>query len=749
MIPTNLRISQKLFWALCFCWLWLSPSAAQIVLNAPAPADNPNLAGNSPWTAICASPSFNEYFVEISWAGSPSGDNTFILELSNASGDFSNPLELATSNENNSNNPFTLSFAIPTDTRGQGYKMRVRSTNPAKTSPESDAYHMYYMDVTSNLNISVNGDGQPPGTVCSSESITLQVDNIDNPETYQYLWYRSGTLLTGESGHTLAVSQSGMYYTYIDYGSTCTGSGNTDSNIVDVTIGGGTNNISINTPSKTALCAGDTETLSINTTDPAWNYQWYKDGNAISGATASTYTVDSSSAGFEGEYQVEISGDDICSERSEGVTITNADNFTVTRDNAASVVLLPGQTKTLSVTTSAVSPSFEWYRNGASIGNDSATLDVTQEGDYYVAVTQGGGSCPGTIKNSEETNVVSPASFEMTIAYASNYEACVSTSIVLQVATITAVLDNDEKIDVTSDVTNSFTYQWKKDNANVGGATSNSISLTSTDENGDYVLDGTLGTYNVSSNTLSVTLLTSETVAITSNGTVYCSGGDPIVISTDTNLASETYAWEKDGTSYNTTDTSLTITETGIYRLALDKNGCTLYSNEITITPMDSSLVTLDPGDNIVFPEGGSATINASGGSSYRWFNENNDELGSTSSLTLTEPGNYRLVAMVDNCEVIKPFSVEHLDTFNVPNVITPNGDGANDQWIIPNTYSNKQDVNVIIYNDKGEELLNEMGYQNNWPDSTMGFPKQNMVFYYIIKNAEKTLKQGTITVIR
>ena len=53
------------------------------VLNKPTAADNPNLAGNSAWTAACASGSFNEYFVNFTW--SPplvDSNNEFILELS-------------------------------------------------------------------------------------------------------------------------------------------------------------------------------------------------------------------------------------------------------------------------------------------------------------------------------------------------------------------------------------------------------------------------------------------------------------------------------------------------------------------------------------------------------------------------------------------------------------------------------------------------------------------------------------------
>ena len=92
---------------------------------------------------------------------------------------------------------------------------------------------------------------------------------------------------------------------------------------------------------------------------------------------------------------------------------------------------------------------------------------------------------------------------------------------------------------------------------------------------------------------------------------------------------------------------------------------------------------------------------------------------------------------------------MEYLDTFRVPNVITVNGDGINDLWVIPNSYSNKPDVSVIIYNQNGEEIYNQTNYQNNWPQASTSFAHQNMVFYYKILDDGGVLKQGTITVIR
>ncbi|WP_282074924.1 gliding motility-associated C-terminal domain-containing protein [Maribacter aquivivus] len=735
--------------SMLFCAFQLSAQA--IVINAPEPADNPNLSGSTPWSAVCAgNGGFNEYFVNITWIGTANAGNEFILELSDASGSFTNAQTLQTITDQNAVKDFDTSFAIPTDTRGEGYKMRVRSTDPVKVGSESEAFNMYYMDVTSNLNISELGDGVPPGTVCSTGAITLQVDNIANPETYQYIWFRSGTELTSETGHTLNVTQSGMYNVYINYGPRCTGSGNTDSNIVDVTIGGSGTGIAVTAPTKTSLCSTDTEMLSIDQTDASWSYQWFKDDVEIVGATATSYNVNAANAGFEGDYAVEISGTGICNERSAVVTITNAELYTVFVENEINMVLLPTQNEVLSVSTTAVTPSYKWFRNAIEIsGETNSTLTITEDGEYYAEVTQTGGACSVSSKNSDVTTVVSPASFEITINYTDAYTSCETTSTILGVELINAVAADGTITDVTSALLDGFTYEWSKDGAAISGATNNSISLASNSENGDYDLNAVVGSFIVDSNVLPVQLLTNETVSITSSGTVFCSGGETITLSTTTDLSSATYQWQLDGASINTTDEVLTVSTAGTYTLAIDRDGCSLISNEIVVTPLDENLITLDPGTEIVMPEGTTRLVTASGGTAYRWLDANAVEVSNSDSINFTEAGSYTLIASIDNCEIVRQIEVTYLDTFKVPNVITVNGDGINDQWIIPNSYSNKADVNVIIYNEQGQEIVNEFDYKNNWPQSTTAFTKQNMVFYYKIRNASEVLKQGTITVIR
>lgn len=741
--------------ALLCGFLYLPQGSAQ-VLNAPEAAPNQTPPpGTNPWSAACASESFNDYWARFTW--SPplvNSDNEFILELSDASGSFSNPEELARDNTKNTTFDFYFQFSLPQDTRGEGYRLRVRSTSPALTSPASDPYPMYYLDVNSALTIRPQGQpdfGDGTAQVCDGNSITIEVYGLANSETYRYNWYRSGTPISG-TGPSISVTQGGMYAAEIDFGS-CSGSGNTLSNLIDVTTGSSIG-VAINPPAKTALCPGETVALEANISGQGLTYTWFRDGEAVTSPAIddSSLLIDAGVTGFEGDYQVEIFGDDACVERSAAVTITNAGNFTVTRENPANMIVLPGQTATLSVSTDASGVTYQWYRDGSPIsGATSASLSVsdTETGNYFVRVSLTGGTCSNTSVDSEPTAVVAPASLEMDIAYSGSYSPCANISTVLEVAQVRALDAAGNETDITSDVLGALTFQWYLNGNPVSGATSSSISLVDVAENGDYHLEASVSGYNPASNILAVQLRVNETLNISSSDLTVCGPAEPVTLSTSRDLTGETFDWYRDGEALNQSTPALEVSEPGTYHLVLEVGGCPIPSNEIILSSLDETIIALDPGTDIRIPEGTSRTVTASGGDSYRWFDSNNSEISNASTVSLTQEGSYLLIANVGGCEVSRTLSVAYLDTFKVPNVISVNGDGINDQWVIPNSYSGKPDVIVTIYNEKGEEVLNVNNYQNNWPASSASFSRQNMVFYYKIRNAEKTLKQGTITVIR
>lgn len=745
----------RILQVVCVCFVLSIEMNAQ-VLNKPVPADNPNLPGNSAWTAACASSDFNEYFVNFTW-NPPlvNGDNEFILELSDGNGNFSSPTELARVSDQNTTFDFDFQFALPTDTRGEGYRMRVKSTSPALTSPSSDPYSMYYIDYNSPILISQDGSGSiPPGGtihICDGNTIVLSPHNVANANTYQYNWYRSGTPLS-EKSENLNVSTAGMYYVEIDYGATCSGSANTLSNTIEITTGT-SQGLAINPPAKTALCPSETLTLQANISGSGFTYTWFKDGVAITSPTVDddSYLIDAAIAGFEGDYQVEIDGAATCQEMSAAITITNAGDFTVTRDNEANIVLLPSQTKTLSVSTTAGTPDYQWYKDGSPIAGETAnSLVINAIGTYFARVAESGGACASSPVDSETTTVVAPDSFEFIVDYVTSYTACSSTDVTLGLVQINAVGSSGARTDVTSDIEDSFAYQWEKDAVSVSGETSNTLIVTDNTDNGSYVLTGTVDSYNALSNALSVQLRSSETISIASNnGNVICQGANDIILSTPRDLSGDSFEWHRDGTDTGAANTTFTVTESGTYELVVMIDGCPVPSSPIVISDFDDSQLVLDNDTNIVFPEGESVTVRASGAANYQWFDSGNNLISNSDTNTFSEEGEYLLVAEIGDCQVSRVLTVEFQDTFRVPNVITTNGDGINDLWVLPNTYSRRSDVTVTVFNEKGQEIFNQNNYQNNWPESTTAFSQQNMVFYYKIKKENNTIKQGTITVIK
>ncbi|MDB5157772.1 MAG: beta-propeller fold lactonase family protein [Mucilaginibacter sp.] len=95
-------------------------------------------------------------------------------------------------------------------------------------------------------------------------------------------------------------------------------------------------------------------------------------------------------------------------------------------------------------------------------------------------------------------------------------------------------------------------------------------------------------------------------------------------------------------------------------------------------------------------------------------------------------------------------FTVYSLDqSIIIPNIFTPNGDGANDKWYIQNLqYAPKCDVE--IFNRYGLLLYHSSGYINAWDGSFNGKPLPSGTYYYLINlNDEKKPLSGYVCIVR
>jgi len=88
-------------------------------------------------------------------------------------------------------------------------------------------------------------------------------------------------------------------------------------------------------------------------------------------------------------------------------------------------------------------------------------------------------------------------------------------------------------------------------------------------------------------------------------------------------------------------------------------------------------------------------------------------------------------------------------DVENIPNLISPNNDGINDTWVIPQVYVAGTNTQVVILSSQGKVMLQTNNYQNNWPENQIDFNAVNPVYYYIITTATNKTKKGSITVVK
>ncbi|MNS30743.1 PKD domain protein [compost metagenome] len=144
---------------------------------------------------------------------------------------------------------------------------------------------------------------------------------------------------------------------------------------------------------------------------------------------------------------------------------------------------------------------------------------------------------------------------------------------------------------------------------------------------------------------------------------------------------------------------------------------------------------------------------NESDSYTYRW--EPAAGLDDPNSLTPTviaadADKTYRLIVTnkegcISTCNV----HVNVLPDLNIPDVITPNGDGKNDKWEIPGI-EKYPDVEVYVFNRYGDKIFSSKGYVEQWDGTRDGKPVPAATYYYVIKPNKDQLKPraGAITII-
>ncbi|MFD2908544.1 gliding motility-associated C-terminal domain-containing protein [Flavobacterium ardleyense] len=310
--------------------------------------------------------------------------NIFSLELSND--EFATYTVITPTSITQSGANFTMTFSFPQETFGLNYKLRVRSSSPAKLSVPSVAFDAYF--IPHNQEIVLNTPvGIDNVSFCSgATSFTLFIydsGTSSSPLFYPqltYVWKKRQTpndIVVG-TGSSLAVTQPGEYYVETNYG-VCSPSFDSKSRIVTVS-SQASSPLTITSSDGNQICEGTPVTLTGSLTGGGNTYKWYKDLVLITGANGSSYVTT-----YAGEYKLVVDNG-ICV--SEATILLSPITFNSSVSPSNTIMIYEGQTSTIVATTTAVNPVFQWFRNGVLLTETSSSLVVSDIGTYKVVITQ-------------------------------------------------------------------------------------------------------------------------------------------------------------------------------------------------------------------------------------------------------------------------------------------------------------------------------------------------------------------------
>ncbi len=183
--------------------------------------------------------------------------------------------------------------------------------------------------------------------------------------------------------------------------------------------------------------------------------------------------------------------------------------------------------------------------------------------------------------------------------------------------------------------------------------------------------------------------------------------------------------------------------------------------DDVSVYPCDAPVYFADAGRYTCIKPGRSITLGLPNRDEYLywWLNGNTGDTISRQSQIVVSPQvttKYILVQKDFKFDETRDTVLVEVDNhcyemqvpeINIPNIITPNGDGYNDKFEIENSKYYK--VSVSLYNRWGNLIYESINYQNEWPEKDFA----DGVYYYTVKysctNQEIKTQSGSVSVIR
>jgi len=442
-------------------------------------------------------------------------------------------------------------------------------------------------------------------TFCTGGNVVL---NASTGSSYQ--WKKDGNAISGATSSSYTATTSGTYTVTVSNGScSATSSG------VSVSASSGPS-ANITAPNGTTFCSGGSAILNA-TTGTGFQYVWYRNGNAISGATNSNYTATQA-----GAYTVRV---------ISGTCYTNSSAISIEVSTSITAVITPNGPTTFctggSVVLNATSDGTHvWQFNGQAIpGATSSSYTATQQGSYKVIVTNG--SCSAT--SDAVTVSISTSAPAATLSASGPVNLCVGSSVVLSAPP-------------------GSSYVWEHNNEAINGATNSNYTVT---QGGSYSVTVGTGACASTSDPLNVTVNTPPPAIISATGPTTVCAGQSVALTANTGSGYQ-FVWKRNGSPISgATSSSYTATQPGNYAVMVIHGACYTNSAETAISMSGTGSASISPAGPTTFCTGGNVILNANAGSIYQWMRNGETIDGATSSnYTATQEGSYTVTVGSGSC---------------------------------------------------------------------------------------------------
>ncbi len=465
-----------------------------------------------------------------------------------------------------------------------------------------------------------------------------------------------------------------------------------------------------------AICEGLSKTLDATTTG-ATSYQWFKDGNALTGKTNPQLSI-SGSPSSTGKYEVEVSLGGCILKGSIQVEIqpkatVNYGVFPFCDDNLDGSIpinftflsneVIPNFSPTL---------IFKYYLDGMDAQNNASNnlqngWLLTSDTDVFVRVDSSAGCLPVIGK--------------VTLAIGNK------TPLLKTKFTAATICDDQRKGSVPVDLTK-YTNEFTLDNS-ITAVFFGSVDDARKNKNPISAQQ----TLNTDSRTFGIRLQNSTACANVGEITVtkktpntsmllvdkeVCENGTTTL---DAGAGFDYYKWSNGQEGISTS--KISNVGVGTYYVDLTSNGCT-FRQSVKIT--SSQLPQISNIDVI----GSTATIFVNGGTPPYQYSVDNITFQSSNILTKLPRG--RQTIYVKDAQNCKTVSKEFL-ILNLVNVITPNGDGKNDV-LDYSDLSIKKEVQIEIYNRQEIQVFTAQKAPYIWDGKMNGRIVPTETYWYILR---------------